>query len=141
MPDRRRNRPRADLPTRLTEIETLTDRFCAAHLDNEYRDLCRGMAVAASQAGVPLTRGKAAGWAAGIVYAVGWVNFVDDPGRRHHMKADDMAKQIGVSPATLLHRARVIMEALALHRMAPRWCTQQMAERNLLAWLGPVGDL
>lgn len=59
------------LGKRLGEILAITDRFCDEHLDAEYKELCRDMAAVLCVEGFPLTSGKAAGWAAGIVYSVG----------------------------------------------------------------------
>jgi hypothetical protein len=120
------------LGKRLGEILATTDRFCDEHLDAEYKGLCRDMAAVLCVEGFPLTSGKAAGWAAGIAYSVGWVNFIGDPSQPHHMKAEDMAPAIGVSPATLMNRARDIREGLGLVRMDPRWSTKAMLERNPL---------
>jgi hypothetical protein len=111
---------------------TVIIRFCDEHLDAEYKELCRDMAAALCLAAFPLTGGKAAGWAAGIVYSVGWVNFIGDPSQPHHMRAEDMAPALGVSPATLMNRARDIREGLGLLRMDPRWSTRAMLESNPL---------
>jgi hypothetical protein len=120
------------LGKRLGEILAISDRFCDEYLDAEYKELCRGLALALCVDGFPLTSGKAAGWAAGIVYSVGWVNFIGDPSQPHHMRAEDMAPALGVSPATLMNRARDIREGLDLRRMDPRWSTKAMLERNPL---------
>jgi hypothetical protein len=120
------------LGKRLGEILAITDRFCDEHLDAEFKGLCRDMAAALCVAGFSLTAGKAAGWAAGIAYSVGWVNFIGDPSQPHHMRAEDMAPALGVSPATLMNRARDIREGLGLVRMDPRWSTKAMLERNPL---------
>lgn len=120
------------LGKRLGEVLAITDRFCDDHLDEEYKALCRDMAAALCVEGFPLTSGKATGWAAGIVYSVGWVNFIGDPSQPHHMKSEDMAPAIDVSPATLMNRARDIREGLGLRRMNPRWSTKAMLERNPL---------
>jgi hypothetical protein len=120
------------LAERLGEILAITDRFCDGHLDEEYKGLCRDMAAVLCVEGFPLTSGKAAGWAAGIVYSVGWINFIGDPSQPHHMKSEDMAPALGVSPATLMNRARDIREGLGLRRMDPRWSTKAMLERNPL---------
>jgi hypothetical protein len=59
------------------EITAITDAFCARHLDAEYGRLC-GMLAAklARKRPSPLVRGDRRIWAAGIVYAIGRVNFL-----------------------------------------------------------------
>ncbi|MDT7767705.1 MAG: hypothetical protein QOI30_701 [Mycobacterium sp.] len=68
---------------RFAEIVALTDRFCRDHLDAEFRDLCRALTVSLCQKRCPITSGKEAGWAAGIVYSAAWVNFLGDPSQPH----------------------------------------------------------
>ena len=58
---------------RFTEIVDLTDDFCEKHLNDEYKEICRKMAVAVCQKGAAVGRGKSASWACGIVYSAGWV--------------------------------------------------------------------
>ena len=60
-------------------ITALTDAFCDARLDEEYRDLCRKLAAAlARKRPSPLERGKPEVWACGIVHALGSANFLFD---------------------------------------------------------------
>ena len=51
-----------------------------------------------------------------------------------------MAPALGVSPATLMNRARDIREGLGLVRMDPRWSTKGMLERNPLLRLAEYLD-
>ncbi len=142
-----KQKPNADLPdellrqvpeplrVRFADIVAVTDRFCDEHLDAEFKRLCRDMAVVLCREGCPVASGKAAGWAAGVVYSVAWVNFLSDPSQPHHMRAEDMARAAGVSPATLMNRAKVVREGLGLRRMDPRWSTTDMLEHNPLVWM------
>jgi hypothetical protein len=125
-----------NLRDRFKEITALTDRFCEEHLDDEYRDLCREMAAVLCIEGAPVSSGKAAGWAAGIVYSVGWVNFLtSDRSQPHHLKAEDMARALGASPATMMAKAKVIRKGLDLQRMDPRWSRHEILEHNPLVWM------
>jgi hypothetical protein len=126
---------------RLADIVAVTDRFCDQHLDAEFKRLCRAMVAELFVEGCPLDSGKAAGWAAGILYSVAWVNFLGDPSQPHHMKAEDIARAVGVSPATLMNRAKVIREGLDLRRTDPRWSTRNMLERNPLVWMVEVNGV
>ena len=129
------------LGPRLAQIVAVIDRFTEAHLDEEYKQLCREMAAVLCREGYPITSGKAAGWAAGVVYSIAWVNFLGDPSQPHHMKAEGIAQAVGVSPATLMNRARLIREGLGLRRMDLRWCTKEMFGHNPLAWMVSVDGL
>jgi hypothetical protein len=131
----------AKLHRRFREIVAVTDAFCQAHLNGEFRDICRALAVTICREGAPVTSGKAASWAAGIVASVGFVNFLGDPSQPFHMTTDEMAQRIGVSPATLHAKAKVIRDSLDIRRMDPRFSTKAMTDRNPLAWLVEIDGL
>src|SRR5262249_51453964 len=130
----------AKLRPRFREIVAITDAFCDAHLDAEFRDLCRGLTAVACTEGLPVTGGKAAGWAAGVVAAVGYVNFLGDPSQPHHMTTDEMAKKIGVSPATLQNKSKAIRDALDIDRVDPRFSTRKMVDQNPMTWMLQLGN-
>lgn len=117
------------------DLAGLTDSFCDAHLNAEYKDLCREMAVAVCQKGSPVLQGKPQGWAAGIVYALGRVNFLDDPSQTPHMKSKDIAEGFGVSVATMQAKAKVIRERLDLIPFPPDWSLPSRADSNPLVWM------
>ncbi|MDB5308407.1 MAG: Plasmid pRiA4b ORF-3-like protein [Gemmataceae bacterium] len=129
------------LRPRFSEIVALTDAFCDAHLTPEFRDLCRALTADACKKGLPVTSGKAAGWAAGVVAAVGFVNFLGDPSRPFHMTTEEMARKIGVSPATLHNKWRAIRGALRIDRWDPRYSTRESVEKNPLTWILSVNGL
>jgi len=117
------------------DIVALTDGFCAASLNDEYQQLCRAMAVALCQAGSPVKRGKRASWACGIVYSVGWVDFLTDPSQEPRVKAEDIAKWFGVSMATMHNKSKVIREGLDLVPFDPAFCLRSRLDDNPLFWM------
>ena len=123
---------------RFTDLVGLTDAFCDAHLNAEYKGLCREMVVAVCQKGSPVLKGKAEGWAAGIVYALGRVNFLDDPSQTPHMKSKDIAEGFGVSVATMQAKAKVIREGLDLVPFHPDWSLPSKMDDNPLVWMFEV---
>jgi Domain of unknown function (DUF6398) len=129
------------LHARFREIVAVTDAFCDAHLNPEYRGICRNLAAAACSIGLPVTSGKAAGWAAGVVAAVGFANFLGDPSQPFHMTTEEMARNIGVSPATLHNKSKQIRNRLDIRRFDPRFSTTEMVERNPLTWMFTVNGL
>lgn len=120
------------------EVVSLTDEFCHEHLDQEYQDLCREMAIAACQDGTPLVRGKIAGWACGIVYAVGWVNYLTDPGQTPHVRAEEIATWFGVSPATMHQKFRVLRDGLGLAPWDPDFSRESTIAAHPLRWIVEV---
>src|SRR5262245_55575090 len=84
----------AKVRDRFREIIALTDKFCAEHLNDEFRALCRTSAADACAAKVPIASGKAAGWAAGVLYSVAFTNFLtSDPDQPFHTSPGDLAKR------------------------------------------------
>ena len=62
------------------EITTITDTFCREDLNGDYAELARKMtATLARKRPSPLVKGRAKGWAAGILYTLGQVNFLPPP--------------------------------------------------------------
>lgn len=120
---------------RFCEIVKLTDTFCDTHLNIEYKELCREMAVDVCQNGSPVLKGKAESWAAGIVYSLGRINFLDDPSQIPHMKSKQIAEGFGVSVGTMQAKAKVIREGLDLFPFHPDWCLSGLQESNPLTWM------
>jgi hypothetical protein len=117
-----------ELGDRLGTIVELTDQFCHEHLNDRYAEICRNLATTVCQSGLRIDRGKPAGWAAGIVSAAGWVNFLTDPANDPHMRAKDIAKGFSVSSATQSNKSLQIREALDLLPADPRFCLITFAE-------------
>ncbi|MBX3442958.1 MAG: hypothetical protein KF774_11170 [Planctomyces sp.] len=126
---------------RYLEILTLTDGFCDRHLNEEYKDVCRRLAGYVCQNELPVLRGKVAGWACGIAYAVGSVNFLTDSSQSPHMAAEEIAKGFGVSPATMYSRYRDISNVLELIPKDPEFTIASQLSRNLLVWLAVVDGI
>jgi hypothetical protein len=120
---------------RFTDLVGLTDAFCDARLNGEYKDLCREMAIEICQKGSPVLKGKTDGRAAGIVYAIGRVNFLDDPSQTPHMKSMEIAEGFGVSVATMRAKAKVIREGLDLMPFHPDWSLPSRMGDNPLIWM------
>ncbi len=120
---------------RFTKFAELTDAFCDAHLNAEYKELCREMAVAVCQEGWPVLTRKPEGWAAGIVYALGRVNFLHDPSQNPHMKSTEIAEAFGVSMATMHAKAKVLRTGLNLMPFHPDWCLPSKLDQNPLVWM------
>ena len=118
-----------------TTIVKLTDAFCETYLNEDYRQLCQEMAVELCAAGLPVDRGRPASWASGIVHAVGWVNFLQDPKLSPHMTSAQVAEGFGVSQGTMMAKSRVIRDELDLMQLDPGWCLPALLKDNPLVWM------
>ncbi|MHC4474590.1 MAG: DUF6398 domain-containing protein [Planctomycetota bacterium] len=120
------------------KITTLTDTFCLKHLNEDYQEFCRDMAFLLCQARSPVNRGRPASWAAGIVHAIGWVNFLQDPASQPYMTAPQVAEGFGVSQGTMTAKSKIIRDGLELVPMDPDWCLPEMLKDNPLVWMVEV---
>jgi Domain of unknown function (DUF6398) len=124
------------------EIVALTSAFCLRHLDAEYAELC--VALTAKLAGKrpsPLVRGDRGIWAAGIVYTVGRVNFLDDPSNEPCLSTAELAKLSGVKPTTMASKGRLIMDTLNIGLMDPEFTRRDMIDKNPMVWFVQVDGL
>ena len=100
-------RPYAD------QVVAVTDAVCLEHLDMEYAGLCRSMVGnLGRKRPCPITRGDLGIRAAGVVYAVGQLNFVFDPEQTPHASADQLSGWLGVKKTTMAKRARLSRDTL-----------------------------
>jgi hypothetical protein len=116
-------------------IISLTDEVCKKHLNEEYATLAHhATAALARKRPSPLLQGKANTWACGIVYALGFVNFLFDKSQEPYMNATDLCKAFGVSASTGSAKSRIVRDKLDMVQMAPNWCLPSNLEDNPLAW-------
>lgn len=125
---------------RWEEITERTDAVCLNHLaplEREYETYCHLLAACCCQKGSPVVegRGKADGWAAGVLWTLGMVNFLDDPAREPVMSSKAVAAAFGVSVATMQQRSREIREGLDIVQADPEWTLPSLYDQNPLAWI------
>jgi hypothetical protein len=119
----------------VTAIVELTDAFCEAYLNEDYRELCKDMAIALCLADLPIKKGRPAGWASAIVHAVGWVNFLHDPDQSPYMTPAQLAEGFSVSKGIMTAKSKIIRDELDLIQLDPDWCTPAMLKDNPLVWM------
>jgi hypothetical protein len=116
-------------------IVALTDTFCATHLDEEYAQLARqATAALCRQRPSPLVTGYVQTWACGIVYALGFVNFLFDKSQTPSMLAAELCAAFGISKSTGAAKSKVVRDALSMRQMDPQWYRPSKMEGNSLAW-------
>jgi hypothetical protein len=139
-------RLRQSVPVRLRDtydqIVARTDKVCREHLNEEYAQLSRRLAAAlCRKRPSPVVKGRVDGWAAGVVHAIGAVNFLFDPSQTPHFKATELAALFDVSPATASARASEIRRLFDLHHFSVEWCLPSLLDQNPFAWLISVDGI
>ncbi len=123
-------------------IVTVTDLACEQHLDGEYAELCRSLVGRlARRRPSPLVRGDPRIWAAGVVYTVGWINFLFDRSQTPHLRADELAERLGVAKSTMANKSARIRALLGLSWYEPDLTRRSMLERNPFTWLVSVNGI
>ena len=124
------------------EIVAITDRVCREHLTDEYAQLCRRLAASlCRKRPPPVERGRPEGWACGIAYAIGSVNFIFEKSQTPHFTAPELCALFGVSVATGSARASEIRKLYDLGPFDVEWCLPSRLDDNPLAWLIEVNGL
>jgi len=132
----------AALRERAQQIVDITDAACAEHLDGEYGRLASVLVARLTRKRPsPLVRGEARIWAAGVIYALGQVNFLFDRTQTPHMTADDLAKALGVVKTTMASKAGLINRTLDIGIYEPELMRTAMVAQHPMPWMIMVDEL
>ena len=124
------------------EIVGITDSVCLSVLDEEYADLARrAVAKLARKRPSPLQAGRRATWAAGVVYALGHVNFLSDPASQPCVTSDQLSAAFGVATSTMSSKARQVRDLLRISHFSPEFQRADVVAQNPLAWIIEVNGL
>ena len=115
-----------------TTIAEMTNQFCNERLDEDYAGLCRHVAgKLARKRDNKITRGKREIWAAGIIYAVGQMNFLFDKSFEPYQSADDICQYFGTSKSTTSQKAKLIRDLIGMDDYwDPEYSTSYMRNKN-----------
>ncbi len=129
-------RPYAD------QVVAVTNAVCREHLDIEYADLClRVVGKLARKRPPPQLRGDVGIWAAGVVYAVGQLNFIFDPTQTPNATADQLSGWLGVKKTTMANKARSIRDTLKLSHSDSEFMRRDLVDDSPLTWLLEVDGM
>lgn len=125
----------AKMRERYDAIVALTDAVCAEHLTEEFAQLARqATAALARKRPSPLASGRANTWACGIVYALGFVNFMFDKSQPYYMSAEDLCAAFGVAKSTGYNKSKLVRDTFDMVQFDPNWCLPSLMDENPLAW-------
>ena len=115
-------------------ISELTDVFCQEKLNEEYAEMCRLMtANLCRKRPSLLASGQAKNWAAGIVHAIGSVNFAFDKSLTPHISVPDIYNYFGVGKSSPASKSKVIRDLFKIRMMDPDWTLPS----RIFAWIVP----
>lgn len=133
--------PVATRPAAEAIIE-VTDRVCAQLLNDEYAALARkAVAKLARKRPSPISSGKPATWAGGVVYALGQINFLFDQSSRPSASAEDLSKAFGVAKSTLTTKAKQVRDLLKLGYESADFLLETVIDASPMVWFISVDGL
>ncbi len=116
-------------------IVALTDNFSSQHLNDEYAQLARfATAALCRKRPSPLVSGYANTWACGIIYALGYVNYLFDKGEKPYISAGDLCDSFNISKSTGSAKSKVVRDALKMMLFDPNWCLPSKLDSNPMVW-------
>lgn len=138
----RSERVPAALREKFDAISQAADVFCDQHLNDDYKQVIRqALAALSRKRPSPLHKGKEPAWAAGVVHAVGMVNFLFDPSQTPTCTAPEIYAHFGVGASTALARSKETRNALDMGQFSPEWTVAGNLDRNPLVWMLEVNGL
>ncbi|HXZ05275.1 MAG TPA: DUF6398 domain-containing protein [Ktedonobacteraceae bacterium] len=109
----------------------LTNGFCESYLDDEYKALCEKLIRKMSRKKVvPFLSGKIEIWAAGVVYALGGINFLFDKSSKPYASPDDICNYFGTSKSTTGQRAKTIRAMFKLLYFDSEFSTKELLDKS-----------
>ena len=132
----------AALREKFDAISQATDAFCGQRLNDEYKKVIRlALAALCRKRPSPLLKGKDKAWAAGVVHAVGMVNFLFDPSQTPTCKAPEIYAHFGVGASTGQARSKEVRDALGMGQFSPEWTVASNLDKNPLVWMLEINGL
>ena len=123
------------------QIVEMTDVVCRKHLNEEYGEACRKLVgVLARKRPSPIVRGKPEIWAAGVLHAIGMVNFLFDASQTPHMRSEELSAFCGVAQSSMAAKSRLIREMFDMVPFDPKWCLPSRIDSNPMVWYIMVND-
>src|SRR3990167_2976193 len=127
--------PKAMQP-RYAEITALTNDFCSKKLNEEYAQLsCLAIATLCRKKPSPLQNGPVSTWSCGIIYAIGFVNFLFDKTTSPYVSAGDLANAFGISQSTAGNKSKQIRDLLKMHPLDHRWSLPSRIADSPFVWM------
>lgn len=117
-------------------INQSIDDFCREHLNEEYASLLRKLAAALClKKPSPLSHGNLQTWTAGMVHAIGMVNFLFDRSQTPYLSSGDLCASFGLAQSTVSNKSKQIRDLLKISQFDMNWTLPSKVKDNPLAWM------
>lgn len=124
------------------QLISLTTAFCEQRLDDEYEQLCEKLIRKMSRKrNVPYLSGRIEIWAAGVIYALGQINFLFDRSFEPYATPDDICDHFGTNKSTTSQKAKVIRDMFKMTYGDDEFSTERNKENDPFAKLMMINGL
>ena len=131
-----------EMQDKYDEIAPMIIDFCDKKLNDDYKEICLRLLVKlCRKKASPLLGGRPHTWAAGIVYAIGQVNFIFDKTQKINMTATELASGFGISSSTAGNKAAEIRKMFKIEYFNSEWLLPELIETNPMTWMVMVNGL
>ena len=110
--------------------------LCRAKINEEYLNLSVELAAKiARKRPSPLLSGHTKTWAAGIIHALGMVNFLFDKTQSPHLTSKELCAWFDLGQNTISTKSKLIRSMFNIHQMDPNWCLPSKTLDNPFIWM------
>jgi len=111
----------------------LTKEYCSQNLDDDYSQLSEKLIKKLGRKrSVPFESGKIEIWAAGVIHALGTINFLFDKSGEPHVTASDINNYFGTNQSTVTGKSKQIRDLLKLAYFDKDFSTRGIIKQNSL---------
>jgi hypothetical protein len=111
----------------------LTGDFCTKKLNDDYIQLCEKLIKKLGRKrNVPFETGKIEIWAAGIIHALGLINFLFDKSEEPYISVNDINDYFGTKQSSVTGKSKQIRDLLKLSHFDKEFSVRGMVNKNPL---------
>jgi len=127
---------------RFAEIVEIIGALCKEKLNDEYYGLATELtAKIARKRPSPLLSGSQKTWAAGIVHALGMVNFLFSKTESPHLSSKELREWFGLGESTINGKSKIIRKMFKMTYLHPVFCLPSRPYNKSKVWLvSSIGD-
>jgi len=114
----------------------LTNEFSKKHLNEEYAALLRKLVAAlCRKRPSPLLQGRISTWVAGMIHALGTINFLSDKSQDPYLAPAAIAEYFGIGQSTMANKSRQIREMMKISHWSSDWMLSERIEKSPIVWM------
>ncbi|WP_020617030.1 DUF6398 domain-containing protein [Paenibacillus daejeonensis] len=115
------------------QLLQLVKGFCEKYLDEDYEQLaCKMVEKLGRKRTVPFMRGKLEIWAAGIIHAIGTVNFLFDKNSEPYVSVHDICEYFATAQSTTSQKSNTLREMFKMSYFDGEFATKSTQQSNPL---------